>query len=768
MGIASNEAPVLWMGNQVEPAANLVHNLKYKNIRSYKKCFFDSFTLNCGDFVLVSNADAKDQDSIRGCDVAEILLLYELDDKFSPLINEPFRAIVQWYSWPQTIPARHYDSDEIEIDFDKEVIEDHRPYDNDISIETIQGKCTIVKGNINESAAALIKMKSSKFRKFACRYKFVKKLLPLLECSETKLQAHKAESIKTSKSKKRSAVAICNLTYESDCSTASEPEYLNYSIINKNEINANNLNIKLRVSQRSRKSIADEEVIDENSVIYYPENKMNNKKDPLVIRQCKTIFESSPYENKVATRRKSILRTPNETNSRSGTPKRNIQLSNIVEERFYDKITQNSKTSCRSLEKAKSNPNATNNELTPVKRKKYIKISSLEATVSNRKDFNYNRKSDLQVLRENLHVSTVPECLPCRESEYENIYNFVEHKIVSETGGCMYISGVPGTGKTATVTRVISALKKKSANEEIPKFEFIEINGMRLTEPRQAYVQIYKQLVGKPLSWEQSQSLLEKRFTTPTPRRKTTVLLVDELDVLCNRRQDVVYNLLDWPSKTTAKLVVISIANTMDLPERLLIGKVTSRLGLTRLTFQPYTHKQLQEIVKSRLIEYDPFKSDALQLVARKVAAVSGDARRALDICRRATEIAEKQQTSQDTIVKMDHVQKALEEMISSAKVQAIKSCSKQEKIFLQAISAEVARTGLEEVIFKGVYTQIEAIAAFSGQKLPSISQVFKTCSKLGSQRLIICEHSRNDLYQKIILNICTDDIHFALQNNVV
>lgn len=184
----------------------------------------------------------------------------------------------------------------------------------------------------------------------------------------------------------------------------------------------------------------------------------------------------------------------------------------------------------------------------------------------------------------------------------------------------MYVSGVPGTGKTATVTEVIRALKQKASTKEIPKFDFISINGMQMTEPRQAYVHIYKQLTEKTIPWEQAHALLEKRFSMQN--RKTTVLLVDELDILCNRRQDVVYNLLDWPTKMEARLVVVTIANTMDLPERLLMGKVTSRLGLTRLTFQPYSHKQLQEVVTARLAGTDIFKSESIQLVARLVEAL--------------------------------------------------------------------------------------------------------------------------------------------------
>ena len=55
---------------------------------------------------------------------------------------------------------------------------------------------------------------------------------------------------------------------------------------------------------------------------------------------------------------------------------------------------------------------------------------------------------------------------------------------------CMYISGRPGTGKTATVLEVTEALKQAAAMGGLPHFNFVEVNGMRLTEPQQAYVSI--------------------------------------------------------------------------------------------------------------------------------------------------------------------------------------------------------------------------------------------------------------------------------------
>ncbi|KAJ8978816.1 hypothetical protein NQ317_018906 [Molorchus minor] len=366
----------------------------------------------------------------------------------------------------------------------------------------------------------------------------------------------------------------------------------------------------------------------------------------------------------------------------------------------------------------------------------------------------------LMKARSHLHVSYVPTALPCREKEYSGVFNFLEGKLLDGCGGCMYISGVPGTGKTATVTAVVNNLLE---NDDVPKFSFVNINGMRLTEPRQSYVEILKQLAGKTVSWEQAQGMLEERFTK-SKKCAPVVMVIDELDVLCTKRQDVVYNLLDWPTKAKSQLIVVTIANTMDLPERLLMSRVTSRLGLTRLTFQAYTHKQLQEIVTKRLTGTDSFNPDAIQLVARKVASVSGDARRALDICRRAAEIAETEGKGQ--LVNMNHVNDALNAMITQPKVRAIRNCSRLERVILQSIVAEVERTGVEETTFADVYKMMVSCMAIDGFKMVSGTVALSAVARLSACRLILTDQKCNDIYQKIVLNVSGDDVYYALKND--
>ncbi|GLV36357.1 Origin recognition complex subunit 1 [Carabus blaptoides fortunei] len=361
----------------------------------------------------------------------------------------------------------------------------------------------------------------------------------------------------------------------------------------------------------------------------------------------------------------------------------------------------------------------------------------------------------MQRARAGLSFYKLPAKTPCRESEYMNIYTFISGRLRDQTSGCMYISGVPGTGKTMTVCKVM-----KDLAEEFEDFVFLKLNALALTEPRQIYVEIVKKLKAKTLHWEQALNEIE-RFFKSKPKKIAHVLLIDELDKLCNRKQDVIYNLLDLPFHSATPLIVITIANTMDLPERILTNKVNSRLGLVRLTFKPYQYKDLVKIVTERLSTDRVFKSEALELVARKVAAVSGDARRALAICSRATEVAEEEETE---LITMEIVDRVVNEMISSSKVKAVKCCSRLEQLILSTLSNEVTRTGNEEVPFMNLIDSLEKLCFLERVIMPSVQQCLRLCHHLGSFRLLIIQHGRMDINMTVMLNISPDDIHFALR----
>ena len=357
------------------------------------------------------------------------------------------------------------------------------------------------------------------------------------------------------------------------------------------------------------------------------------------------------------------------------------------------------------------------------------------------------QSSPYQIARSTLHVSAVPHALPCRESEFDTVHSHLEAAITAGTGACIYISGTPGTGKTATVREVVASLQAAVVEEQLDDFYFVEINGMKVTDPHQSYSLLWEALKGDRVSSAHALELLEREFSTPSPRRVPCVVLMDELDQLVTRNQGVIYNFFNWPQLRHSKLIVLAVANTMDLPERTLSNKISSRLGLTRITFPGYSHTQLMTIIQSRLegvgkVIVDP---DAVQFASRKVAAVSGDARRALDICRRAVELAEeesftdlgKENRAPDTpsktpgrqrddvdvaktkrgIVTIATVKRAIQESTSTPLAAHLRSCSLACKVFLAALLARLRKTGITESTLADVVDEARRLCMMSQNK---------------------------------------------------
>ena len=186
----------------------------------------------------------------------------------------------------------------------------------------------------------------------------------------------------------------------------------------------------------------------------------------------------------------------------------------------------------------------------------------------------------------------------------------------------------------------------------MPEFDFVEINGMRLSDPSQAYSMLAKAVLEgkqgangsaalKKLEAHYRSVAREARKKGPGARKgeagRPCIVLLDELDLLLQRKQSLLYHFFEWPNWPNSQLIVVTIANTMDLPERFLSNRISSRLGLTRYNFKPYDHAALAAIIEHQLRDWAHLLGkDAVQLCARKVSAVSGDARRAVNLAKRA------------------------------------------------------------------------------------------------------------------------------------
>ena len=366
--------------------------------------------------------------------------------------------------------------------------------------------------------------------------------------------------------------------------------------------------------------------------------------------------------------------------------------------------------------------------VTPTKKIKFSTLdrSSLPVFLSPTKrvpdGFTDTTSQAFKEMKQKLHTSQKLNALPGREDEFAMIYMNLESAVNEGTGCCVYVSGVPGMGKTATIKDVVQQMTESQSLGEIKPFSYVELNGLKLLNPNVAYEVLWEHISGHRVVATNAALLLEEYFKTDQANRKPLIVLMDELDQIATKKQNVMYNFFNWPTYNTSKLIVIAVANTMDLPERVLSNKISSRLGLRRIQFKGYTFPQLGDIISHRLemitknnrrkVTISP---DAIGFASRKVASVSGDARRALNICRRAVEIAEKQyydnhknlegattagdddKNKETYEVLISHILAAINETVNSPLAQFIAALPFASKLVLASMLRTTRRTGLAE-----------------------------------------------------------------------
>lgn len=390
--------------------------------------------------------------------------------------------------------------------------------------------------------------------------------------------------------------------------------------------------------------------------------------------------------------------------------------------------------------------------------------------------------------------------LPARENEFASIYLSVYSAIESSSATTVYIAGTPGVGKTLTVREVMKELHNSVSQEELPPFQYVEINGLKMVKPTDSYEVLWHKISGELLTWGAAMESLEFYFSkVPKEKKRPIVVLLDELDALITKQEDIMYNFFNWTSYENAKFVVVAVANTMDLPERQLGNKVSSRIGFTRIMFTGYTHEELKTIIDLRLQGLNNsffyvdtktgnayltddyvsentddkipenlkkvrlrMSSDAIEIASRKIASVSGDARRALKACKRAAEIAEQhymakhgynydghviieskgvmntdfaEEIGEDDshiddpekgideqgneyevqVVRINHIMKALNETTSTNVINFVSRSSFTTKLFLFAFMNLIKKSGYEEQTLGDVVDEVSLLINVNG-----------------------------------------------------
>lgn len=322
--------------------------------------------------------------------------------------------------------------------------------------------------------------------------------------------------------------------------------------------------------------------------------------------------------------------------------------------------------------------------------------------------------------------------------------------------------------KTACVRATLNELQREREAAKSPKFDFFVLNGMELRNPLDAYSKFWEDVSPnrEQCSPDRAASMLANYFTNKghggrAAKGRIIVLLVDELDYLVTKKQNVLYDLFNWPTEARGdrRLIVIGVSNTVNLPERL-HPRVQSRIGSKRCYFKSYSAKELAAILETKARaaspHYQVFDDDAITFVSKKIAALSGDVRKAFKICRSAAENVLAQPPESAAVppkpprVYIKDVVKVCRDSFHSAQANGLALCSPYEALFLVALTSLSKWTGRERGGFdmEEVVVKMEAMSNSLGdrryQPAPTLSEALHVASRLGEARLVSLRSPRD------------------------
>jgi len=305
----------------------------------------------------------------------------------------------------------------------------------------------------------------------------------------------------------------------------------------------------------------------------------------------------------------------------------------------------------------KSNKRKRQNTTSRRAKRRCLDLSDDEKTTGS--DGKYDLKSEDDLIhRVGMSLVTTERCeiLRGRENEHEKVETFLQSRLQSRKGGCLYIAGSPGTGKSALLHNLMNTeLKTLQKQKKFPEFHVISFKATIC----QSVNDVYPKLLGKitdlldikkkAKNAHEAKDQLTEIILKKKKKKPMLVVVIDEVDALLSSSkgekvsQRVLYHLFGLPHKARSSLILIGIANSIDLSQRFVPLLEQRGCGPELLVFEPYTEKQLITIIEEKLGEEGKplFSSIALRFCAKKVSSRKGDCRQCLLLCRNALQILE-------------------------------------------------------------------------------------------------------------------------------
>jgi cell division control protein 6 len=365
--------------------------------------------------------------------------------------------------------------------------------------------------------------------------------------------------------------------------------------------------------------------------------------------------------------------------------------------------------------------------------------------------------------RDVLRPTYTPSELPHREEQINGLASVLVPALRGETPSNVLIYGKTGTGKTAVAKYVGKELEEASFGDM--KCAVIYINCEVVDTQYRILAHLARHFDKEiPMTgWPTDQVYSEFRNALDEDK-KVVVIMLDEVDKLVKKGDDVLYNLSRINSDLLrSKVSIIGISNDLKFTD-FLDPRVKSSLGEDEIIFPPYDAEQIKDILEQRAcLSFNPgvLQESVIPLCAAFAAQEHGDARKALDLLRISGELAER---ARSVVVGEDHVRSAREKIEQDRVEEVVKTLPTQSKLVLYSIVL-LEEQGTSSAVYN-MYKQLCPLVETDYLTHRRITDLIAELDMLGILHTIVISKGRYGRTKEITLSVYSGKLKATLQQD--
>ena len=358
--------------------------------------------------------------------------------------------------------------------------------------------------------------------------------------------------------------------------------------------------------------------------------------------------------------------------------------------------------------------------------------------------------------KEVLRPTYTPDTLVHRDDQINNLATILVSALRGDTPSNILIYGKTGTGKTAASRHVGRELERIGEQLNV-QCSVVYVNCEVIDTQYRLLANLARQFgEDVPMTGWPTDQVFAKFKEAVDSKKQVIIIILDEIDKLVKKGDDVLYNLSRANSDLKqAKISMIGVSNDLKFTE-FLDPRVKSSLGEEEIIFPPYDADQISDILMERAeIAYKNgvLEETVIPLCAAFAAQEHGDARRALDLLRVAGELAEREKKPR---VQEEHVRRAQDKIEVDRVIEVVKTLPTQSKLALCAV-INLRNNGYKNVTTGEVYNVYRQLCINVDMDILTqrrVTDLMSELDMLGIVNALVVSKGRYGRTKEIVLSV--------------